>query len=87
MKIKHFNTPDTGVKSVMLFYFGKYPKKTKPAKDVTLPIRLWPNAKYIIRCNTAGNIGKNNLEYFKSLINGYQFDDIKYSFHRTCFKK
>jgi len=80
MKIKHFNTPDTGVKSVMLFYFGKYPKKTKPAKDVTLPIRLWPNAKYIIRCNTAGNIGKNNLEYFKSLFNGYQFelvDEVK----------
>lgn len=73
MKIVHFDKPDTSVKSVMLFYFGKYPKKTKPAKDVTLPIRMWPNAKYYIRCTTTGNIGKSNFEYFKSLFNGHDF--------------
>jgi hypothetical protein len=77
MKIQHFNEPDTSIKSVMLFYFGKYPKKTKPAKDVTLPIRLWPNAKFYIRCNTKGNIGRNNLEYFRGLFKGYSFELVE----------
>jgi len=73
MNIQHFNKPDESVKSVMVFYFGKYPKKTKPAKDVTLPIRLWPKAKYYIRCTTKGNIGRNNLEYFRGLFKGHEF--------------
>lgn len=73
MKITHFDTPDESVKSVMLFYFGKYPKKTKPAKDVTLPIRMWPKAKYFIRCTTAGNVGKANQEYFRALFKGHEY--------------
>lgn len=77
MKITNFDRPDESVKSVMLFYFGKYPKKTKPAKDVTLPIRLWPKAKYYIRCTTKGNIGKNNLLYFRELFRGYQFELVE----------
>lgn len=77
MKITNFDKPDESVKSVMLFYFGKYPKKTKPAKDVTLPIRLWPKAKYYIRCTTKGNIGKNNLLYFRELFRGHQFELVE----------
>jgi hypothetical protein len=77
MKIVNFNKPDESVKSVMLFYFGKYPKKTKPAKDITLPIRLWPKAKYYIRCTTKGNIGKNNLLYFRELFRGHQFELVE----------
>lgn len=73
MKTTHFDKPDESVKSVMVFYFGKYPKKTKPAKDVTLPLRLWPNAKYIIRCTTSGNVGKANQEYFRSLFRGHDY--------------
>lgn len=77
MKITNFNKPDESVKSVMLFYFGKYPKKTKPAKDITLPIRMWPKAKYYIRCTTKGNIGKNNLLYFRELFRGHQFELVE----------
>lgn len=73
MKITNFDRPNESIKSVMLFYFGKYPKKTKPAKDVTLPIRLWPNAKYYIRCTTKGNVGKANSEYFRSLFRGHEY--------------
>lgn len=77
MNIQHFNEPDTSIRSVMLFYFGRYPKKTKPAKDVTLPIRLWPKAKYYIRCTKKGNIGRNNLEYFRALFKGHQFELVE----------
>lgn len=77
MKITDFDRPDESVKSVMLFYFGKYPKKTKPAKDVTLPIRLWPNAKYYIRCTKTGNIGKANLTYFRELFRGYHIELVE----------
>ena len=77
MNVTKFEKPDTSVKSVYVYYFGKYPKKTKPAKDVTLPIRLWPEAKFYIRCNTKGGIGKNNLEYFSNLYKGTQFELVE----------
>lgn len=72
--ITYFNKPDISVKSVMLFYSGRYPKKTKPAKDITLPTRLWPNAKYYIRCNLKGKIGTNNKIYFDKLFKGKNFE-------------
>jgi hypothetical protein len=77
MKVTKFEKPDTSVKSVYVYYFGKYPKKTKPAKDVTLPIRLWPEATFYIRCNTKGGIGKNNLEYFSNLYAGTRFELVE----------
>lgn len=72
--ITKFEKADMSVKTVLVYYFGKYPKKTKPAKDVTLPTRLWPDAHYYIRCNTKGGIGKNNLEYFSNLYAGKSFE-------------
>lgn len=77
MKVRNFEKPDTSVKSVYVYYFGKYPKKTKPAKDVNLPIRLWPEAEFYIRCNTKGGIGKNNLEYFSNLYAGTKFELVE----------
>jgi hypothetical protein len=74
MNVTYFNEPDTSVKSVMVFYGGKYPKKTKPDKDVTLPTRLWPNAKYYIRCNLKGKIGSDNKMYFDKLFRGKEFE-------------
>jgi len=74
MNISHFTTPDTQVKTVLLYYPGKFPKKTKPAKDVTLPTRLWPGAKYIIWTNLEKGIGKNNIEYFSELFKGHNFE-------------
>jgi len=74
MNVTYFNEPDTSVKSVMVFYGGKYPKKTKPDKDVTLPTRLWPNAKYYIRCNLKGAIGTKNKIYFDGLFRGHEFE-------------
>jgi hypothetical protein len=79
MRVTRFNTPDKSVKSVYVFYTGRYPKKTKPSKDVTLPIRLWPDAKYIIRCETKGAYGVKNKEYFKNLYGQTEYELVDQS--------
>ena len=68
MKVSAFDKPDLSIKTVILYHGGRYPKNTKPARDIALPARLWPNAKFIIRCDIKGNTGKNNLEYFRKLF-------------------
>jgi hypothetical protein len=71
--ISRFINPDLEVKSVMLYYGGKFPKRTKPDKDVTLPTRLFPNAKFYIRCRLDGSIGENNKQYFYKLFKDYDY--------------
>lgn len=74
MRVTKFNTPENDVKKVMLFYNGRFPKETKPDKDVTLPIRLWPNAHFVIYCNTKKPYLKNNAYFdnlFKNCKGGY----------------
>lgn len=72
MRTEFFNQPDETVKSVHVYYTGSFPKSTKPDKDVTLPKRLWPNAKYYIRCKLQGSAGEKNQQYFKKLY-GWEY--------------
>ena len=74
MRVTKFNNPENDVQRVMLFYNGRFPKETKPDKDVTLPIRLWPNAHFVIYCNTKKPYLKNNAYFdnlFKNCKGGY----------------
>lgn len=65
--VTYFNKPDTSAKKVFLFFHGNFPKNCIMHKDATLPCRLFPNAEFIIRCNT------NNIEtirYFEQRYYG-----------------
>lgn len=63
------NTGET--QSVLLYYPGRYPKSTKPIKDVLLPTRLWPNARMVIYGNFGKGYGKNK-EYFERLFGSHR---------------
>lgn len=80
MNVEFFNQPDHTVKSVYVYYTGSFPKSTKPDKDVTLPRRLWPDAKYYIRCKIDGSAGEKNKQYFKKLYTGSDYTLVNESF-------
>lgn len=80
MNVTYFTKPDTGVKKVVLFYPGRFPKATKPNKDVTLPARLWPNAELVIYGNFKKPYSKN-IEYFNQLFAGLNFRLVDRTLH------
>ena len=51
-----------GVKKVLVYFNGSFPKKSYPIKDTTLPVRLFPEAnEFIIRCSCT----EDTVAYFK----------------------
>lgn len=57
----------TSVRKVLCYFNGQFPKKAYPLKDVSLPRRLFPNAKYfVIRCKPS----MENIKFFTSLYAG-----------------
>lgn len=67
VKTNQFSQPRMDVKSVLCFYHGKFPKITRPDKDVTLSHRLFPNAKLYIRCKSDD---EQTRVYLTTLFNG-----------------
>lgn len=78
--VTNFTQPDLSVKKVVLFYPGRFPKETKPDKDVTLPTRLYPNAHFVIYGNFKKPYTKN-YEYFKRLFDGKSFSLVERTEH------
>lgn len=71
--ISHFQ-PDKSVKTCMVYLQGTWPPKNTfyVEKDLTLPIRLYPNAEFYIRCDTEQGYMKNFM-FFKKLYAGRKF--------------
>ena len=79
--ISHF-TPDPSVKTCLVYLQGNWPPKNSfyVEKDLTLPIRLYPNAEFYIRCNRDTQYIKNFM-FFNKLYKGRKFkliSDKKY---------
>lgn len=68
--ISHFQ-PDESVKTCMVFLSGIYPPKNTfyVEKDLTLPMRLYPNARFLIRCNIEKGY-MSNYRFFTKLYAG-----------------
>lgn len=71
--ISHFQ-PDESVTSCMVYLQGTWPPKNTfyVEKDLTLPMRLYPNAEFFIRCDTDKGYMKNYM-FFKKLYEGRKF--------------
>lgn len=79
--ISHF-TPDPNVKRCLVYLQGTWPPKNTfyVEKDLTLPMRLYPNAEFMIRCDTEKSYMKNYM-FFNKLYKGRKFklvSDKKY---------
>lgn len=68
--ISHF-VPDESIKTCMVFLSGIYPPKNTfyVEKDLTLPMRLYPNARFLIRCNIEKGY-MSNYRFFTKLYAG-----------------
>lgn len=66
-----YDKPFEEIKSVLLFFHGKYPHISTPTKDVTFPQRIFTNAKFYIRCNTRD---ESTRLYFAEQYKKYQFE-------------
>lgn len=64
--ITYFDKPDLAAKNVLLFFHGGFPKNCVMHKDATLPVRMWPNANFTIRCRK----DEETIEYFEKLYAG-----------------
>lgn len=58
------NVGDETVKHVFVNFGGKFPKNYIQYKDADLPMRLWPNAKFTIKCNSGDYA---TINYFTQL--------------------
>ena len=79
MRLANFNEPDETIKTVLLFFQGGFPRKIIPGKDVTLPSRLWPNAKFYIYLSSPT---MKNKVYFTEMYNGFEIEFVNY--YPTC---
>lgn len=75
MNISHFNTPDPTVKTVLVYLNGIYDetKNIYPEKDLALPMRLYPNAQFAIRCDCSPKGQMKNYKFFSRLYKGRKF--------------
>lgn len=77
--IQKIEKPITDVKTVFVYFNGKFPKRVFPIKDTDLPRRLFPCAnRFIIKCKACDD----NLFYFSKLYSGKNAlgEDIKTQF-------
>lgn len=58
-----FSKPNQKVKKVIIYNPGYYPKPIRPIKDLTLPMRLWPNAEI----HMIGNFDQTNKRHHKNI--------------------
>lgn len=70
MNVSHF-IPDESIKECIVYLNGQWPPKNTfyVEKDLNLPARLYPNAKFYIRCNTTRNFLQTTA-FFKKLYKG-----------------
>lgn len=75
MNISSFTTPDSSVKSCLVYLTGNWPPRSGfyVAKDLNLPTRLYPNAKFLIRCNTDEKSYDQNYKFFSEIYKGFPF--------------
>ena len=75
MKVSHFTKPDNKVKTCLVYFKGTFPPKRGfcVAKDLSLPTRLYPNAKFLIRCDTSEKVYEQNYKFFAELYKGHKF--------------
>ena len=73
-QLENFNEGDESIKTVLLFFQGRFPRKIIPGKDVTLPSRLWPKAKFFIYLT--GKTPKNR-EYFRKMYEGFEVEFVE----------
>lgn len=71
LKHTNYTKPFTDIKSVILFFHGKYPHISTPLKDITFPQRIFPNAKFYIRCNTRD---EGTRLYFHEVYKGFKYE-------------
>ena len=54
-----------GIKKVLVYFNGSFPKRSYPIKDTTLPARLFPEAnQFFIRCKVTPKNKSYFSEYF-----------------------
>lgn len=65
--ITHFDKPDLTVKNVLVWQHGTYPKNNVMHKDAELPMRMFPNARFTIRCKPTDE----TIQYFMDHYKGF----------------
>lgn len=68
-----YTKPFTEIKSILLHFHGKYPHIFTPLKDITFPQRIFPNAKFYIRCNARD---PETRIYFAELYKDFEFEIV-----------
>lgn len=69
-KVTYFHKPNYEAIEVLLHFHGQFPKNCIMHKDATLPKRLWPNASFVIRCDTSDI---KTVEYFHKWYSDRKF--------------